>query len=417
MKVMVVGGGGREHAIVWKLNNSGHEVFCAPGNPGIADIAECIEISEMEFDDLANFAESNQIDLTFVGPEAPLTAGIVDFFEERGLNIFGPNRFSAQLEGSKIYAKQVMERFDVPTAEYKEFDDFEQAVSYVKKQGVPIVIKADGLAAGKGVTVAETLDDAIAALKASMVDKIFGEGGNKVVVEECLLGQEMTVLAFVDGATVLPMVPSQDHKPIFDGDLGPNTGGMGAYTPVPHLEHWLPDVEKQVLQPVAEGLAKEGTPFRGILYAGLMITKSGLKVIEFNVRFGDPETQVLLPCLKNDLAEIFMAATKGRLHEQVLAWNEGASVCVVAAAPGYPGPPIKGIPIKLPENYSVETQIFQAGTIVLNGQLVSNGGRVLAVSAQGADISDAREKAYGLMKDVNFKDKFCRTDIGVKALK
>ncbi|MBT3215017.1 MAG: phosphoribosylamine--glycine ligase, partial [Deltaproteobacteria bacterium] len=375
MKILVIGGGGREHALVWKLKNgdSSREIFCAPGNPGIAEIAECVPLQVKQINELADFAEANKIDLSVVGPEDPLTDGIVDLFEKRNLPVFGPNRQSARLEGSKAYAKKVMERFNVPTAAYRELDDFEEALGYVKQQGVPIVIKADGLAAGKGVTVAETLAEAETALRSIMVQKVFGESGTKVVIEECLRGEEMTVLAFVDGKTVLPMVPSQDHKPVFDGDRGPNTGGMGAYSPVPQLEKWLPEINERVLRPVAEGLAEEGTPFSGILYAGLMITKDGPKVIEFNVRFGDPEAQVILPRLENDLAEIFLAVTEKRLHEVKLRWQSGASVCVIAAAPGYPGPPTKGLPITLPEVHPAGTQIFHAGTAIQNEQLVTNG--------------------------------------------
>ena len=418
MKILVIGGGGREHALVWKLKEGEgeHKIFCAPGNPGIAEIAECVPLQARQIQELANFAEENKIDLTVVGPEDPLTDGIVDLFEKRGLLIFGPNQLSARLEGSKAYAKKVMERFNVPTAEYSEFDDFEKALAYVKTQGVPIVIKADGLAAGKGVTVAETIEEAEAALRTIMVQKVFGESGAKVVVEECLRGEEMTVLAFVDGKTVLPMIPSQDHKPVFDGDRGPNTGGMGAYSPVPQLEKWLPEINERVLRPVAEGLAAEGTPFSGILYAGLMITENGPKVIEFNVRFGDPEAQVVLPRLENELAEIFLAVAENRLHQIKLRWKAGASVCVIAAAPGYPGPPTKGLPIKLPQDCPEKTQIFHAGTTIQNEKLVTNGGRVIGVSAQGADISEARERAYSLLKEVSFKGKHFRRDIAAKAL-
>ena len=418
MKILVIGGGGREHALVWKLKNgdAAREIFCAPGNPGIAEIAECVPLQVKQIIELADFAEDNKIDLSVVGPEDPLTDGIVDLFEKRNLPVFGPNRQSALLEGSKAYAKKVMERFNVPTAEYCEFDDFEKALAYVKTQGVPIVIKADGLAAGKGVTVAETLAEAETALRSIMVQKVFGESGTKVVIEECLRGEEMTVLAFVDGKTVLPMVPSQDHKPVFDGDRGPNTGGMGAYSPVPQLEKWLPEINERVLRPVAEGLAEEGTPFSGILYVGLMITKDGPKVIEFNVRFGDPEAQVILPRLENDLAEIFLAVTEKRLHEVKLRWQSGASVCVIAAAPGYPGPPTKGLPITLPEVHPAGTQIFHAGTAIQNEQLVTNGGRVFGISAQGADIAEAREQAYSLLEKVQFQGKHFRRDIAAKAL-
>ena len=418
MKILVIGGGGREHALVWKLKNgdAAREIFCAPGNPGIAEIAECVPLQVKQMEELADFAAANKIDLSVVGPEDPLTDGIVDLFEKRNLPVFGPNRQSARLEGSKAYAKKVMERFNVPTAAYRELDDFEEALDYVKQQGVPIVIKADGLAAGKGVTVAETLAEAETALRSIMVQKVFGESGTKVVIEECLRGEEMTVLAFVDGKTVLPMLPSQDHKPVFDGDRGPNTGGMGAYSPVPQLEKWLPEINERVLRPVAEGLAEEGTPFSGILYAGLMITENGPKVIEFNVRFGDPEAQVILPRLENDLAEIFLAVTEKRLHEVKLRWQSGASVCVIAAAPGYPGPPTKGLPITLPEVHPAGTQIFHAGTAIQNEQLVTNGGRVFGISAQGTDIAEAREHAYSLLEKVQFQGKHFRRDIAAKAL-
>ncbi len=418
MKILVIGGGGREHALVWKLKNGNgaRKIFCAPGNPGIAEIAECVPLQVKQIEELADFAEANKIDITVVGPEDPLNDGIVDLFEKRNLPVFGPNQHSARLEGSKAYAKKVMDRFNVPTAAYREINDFEEALDYVKKQGVPIVIKADGLAAGKGVTVAETLEEAEAALKSIMVQKVFGESGTKVVIEECLRGEEMTVLAFVDGRTVLPMVPSQDHKPVFDGDRGPNTGGMGAYSPVPHLEKWLPEINERVLRPVAEGLAEEGTPFSGILYAGLMITENGPKVIEFNVRFGDPEAQVILPRLENDLAEIFLAVTEKRLHEVKLSWQSGASVCVIAAAPGYPGPPTKGLPITLPEVHPAGTQIFHAGTAIQNEQLVTNGGRVFGIGAQGADIAEARKQAYSLLEKVQFHGKHFRRDIAAKAL-
>ena len=418
MRILVIGGGGREHALVWKFksDNTKHKIFCAPGNPGIKALAECVTIQANKIQELADFAETNRIDLTVVGPEDPLSLGIVDVFEKRNLSIFGPNLESARLEGSKAYAKKVMERFNVPTASYLEHDDYQQALNYVNEIGTPIVIKADGLAAGKGVTVAETIEQAEAALKAAMLDKVFGDSGTKVVIEECLFGEEMTVLAFVDGETVLPMVPSQDHKPVFDDDRGPNTGGMGAYSPVPHLEKWLPEIERRILRPVAQGLAAEGKPYSGILYAGLMLTGNGPIVIEFNVRFGDPEAQVILPRLENDLAEVMLAVVEKRLHEIDLSWKPGASVCVIAAAPGYPGPPTKGLPITLPQSFTGNTQIFHAGTALSNEQLVTNGGRVFGVTAQGADIAEARKHSYGLMEEISFEGKHFRTDIAAKAL-
>jgi phosphoribosylamine--glycine ligase len=342
--------------------------------------------------------------------------GIVDEFKRRGLKVYGPDRQSALLEGSKAHAKAVMERHGIPTAKFQEFTHFGEALEYIREKGAPLVIKADGLAAGKGVTVADTLEEAEAALDDSLRQSVFGEAGQKVVVEEFLQGEEMTVLAFVDGETVLPLVPSQDHKPIFDGDRGPNTGGMGAYSPVPHLEQWLPEIHRQILKPLANGLVAEGHPFRGLLYTGLMLDESGPKVVEFNVRFGDPEAQVVLPLLENDLLEILLASCDGRLAEMELKWKAQASVCVIAAAPGYPGPPTKGLAIELPENSEIGTQIFQAGTRLQEETLVTSGGRVLGVTAQAEDIEQARNRAYKLMKEIKFKGKQYRTDIGAKAL-
>lgn len=418
MKILVVGGGGREHTLVWKLNQSpiAEKIFCAPGNPGIADLAECVPLKVNQLEELANFAESQQIGLTVVGPEEPLVLGIVDEFKRRGLKVYGPDRQSALLEGSKAHAKAVMERHGIPTAKFQEFTHFGEALEYIREKGAPLVIKADGLAAGKGVTVADTLEEAEAALDDSLRQSVFGEAGQKVVVEEFLQGEEMTVLAFVDGETVLPLVPSQDHKPIFDGDRGPNTGGMGAYSPVPHLEQWLPEIHRQILKPLANGLVAEGHPFRGLLYTGLMLDESGPKVVEFNVRFGDPEAQVVLPLLENDLLEILLASCDGRLAEMELKWKAQASVCVIAAAPGYPGPPTKGLAIELPENLEIGTQIFQAGTRLQEETLVTSGGRVLGVTAQAEDIEQARNRAYKLMKEIKFKGKQYRTDIGAKAL-
>jgi len=418
MKILVVGGGGREHTLVWKLNQSpiAEKIFCAPGNPGIADLAECVPLKVNQLEELANFAESQQIGLTVVGPEEPLVLGIVDEFKRRGLKVYGPDRQSALLEGSKAHAKAVMERHGIPTAKFQEFTHFGEALEYIREKGAPLVIKADGLAACKGVTVADTLEEAEAALDDSLRQSVFGEAGQKVVVEEFLQGEEMTVLAFVDGETVLPLVPSQDHKPIFDGDRGPNTGGMGAYSPVPHLEQWLPEIHRQILKPLANGLVAEGHPFRGLLYTGLMLDESGPKVVEFNVRFGDPEAQVVLPLLENDLLEILLASCDGRLAEMELKWKAQASVCVIAAAPGYPGPPTKGLAIELPENSEIGTQIFQAGTRLQEETLVTSGGRVLGVTAQAEDIEQARNRAYKLMKEIKFKGKQYRTDIGAKAL-
>jgi len=418
MRILVIGGGGREHALVWKLKQSSHatQLFCAPGNPGIAELAECVPIAANAIAELMEFATSQQIDLTVVGPEDPLTQGIVEQFRERGLRIFGPNQAAAQLEGSKAFAKSLMAKCGIPTAGYAEFDDYEKALQYVRKQGVPIVIKADGLAAGKGVTVAQSLDEAEGALTAAMQHKVFGAAGTRVIVEEFMIGEEMTVLAFSDGHIVKPMIPSQDHKPIFDGDRGPNTGGMGAYAPVPHLQRYLPEIQSRILEPMVAALQDEGIVYQGVLYAGLMITTEGPKVVEFNVRFGDPEAQVVLPLLQTDLIEIIDAILDQRLDALDLQWSQNASLCVVAAAEGYPGPPVKGTPIGLPETPGDSLQIFHAGTAEYDGQLVANGGRVLGITAWADDLSDAREQAYACLEQVRFPGMHFRQDIGLKAL-
>ena len=414
----MIGGGGREHALVWKLKQSSHatQLFCAPGNPGIAELAECVPIAANAIAELADFAESQHIALTVVGPEDPLTQGIVEQFWERGLRIFGPNQAAAQLEGSKAFAKSLMAKCGIPTAGYAEFDDYEKALQYVRKQGVPIVIKADGLAAGKGVTVAQSLDEAEGALTAAMQHKVFGAAGTRVIVEEFMIGEEMTVLAFSDGHTVKPMIPSQDHKPVFDGDRGPNTGGMGAYAPVPHLQRYLPEIQSRILEPMVAALQDEGIVYQGVLYAGLMITTEGPKVVEFNVRFGDPEAQAVLPLLQTDLIEIIDALLDQRLDTLDLQWSQNASLCVVAAAEGYPGPPVKGTPIGLPETPGDSLQIFHAGTAEYDGQLVANGGRVLGITAWADDLSDAREQAYACLEQVRFPGMHFRQDIGLKAL-
>ena len=414
----MIGGGGREHALVWKLKQSSHatQLFCAPGNPGIAELAECVPIAANAIAELADFAESQHIALTVVGPEDPLTQGIVEQFWERGLRIFGPNQAAAQLEGSKAFAKSLMAKCGIPTAGYAEFDDYEKALQYVRKQGVPIVIKADGLAAGKGVTVAQSLGEAEGALTAAMQHKVFGAAGTRVIVEEFMIGEEMTVLAFSDGHTVKPMIPSQDHKPVFDGDRGPNTGGMGAYAPVPHLQRYLPEIQSRILEPMVAALQDEGIVYQGVLYAGLMITTEGPKVVEFNVRFGDPEAQAVLPLLQTDLIEIIDAILDQRLDALDLQWSQNASLCVVAAAEGYPGPPVKGTPIGLPETPGDSLQIFHAGTAEYDGQLVANGGRVLGITAWADDLSDAREQAYACLEQVRFPGMHFRQDIGLKAL-
>jgi phosphoribosylamine--glycine ligase len=420
MKVLVVGGGGREHALVWKLAQSPKvsRVYCAPGNVGIAQLAECVSIGVNDFAALADFVKREGIALTVVGPEDPLLNGIVDYFEEQGLAIFGPKKEAALLEGSKTFAKDIMQKYNIPTGAYRSFTEYEAALAYVREQGAPIVIKADGLAAGKGVTVAFTLEEAEQALQAMMVDDVFAGAGSRVVIEEYLAGEEMTLLSFVDGETVIPMVPSQDHKPVFDGDKGPNTGGMGTYSPVPHMDE---SIVKQAIEtiviPTAKAMVAEGRPFRGILYAGLMITDKGPKVIEYNARFGDPETQVVLPRLASDLVDIFLAAVEGRLHECEVQWKKDAALCVIMASEGYPGTYPKGKEITgLPAN-TEELIVFHAGTAEKEGRIVTNGGRVLGVTALGADLYQAQQKAYEAVRSILFEGAHYRTDIGAKALR
>ncbi|WP_199617539.1 phosphoribosylamine--glycine ligase [Paenibacillus alkalitolerans] len=419
MQVLVIGRGGREHAIVWKLKQSPKvtKLYCAPGNAGIAAQAECVPINEHSFDELVAFAKEKHIDLVVVGPEDPLFAGAADAFEAEDIAVFGPRKDAAIIEGSKAFTKDLMKKYNIPTAAYETFDNFEEALAYVRKQGAPIVIKADGLAAGKGVTVAATLEEAEDALRTIMLDKAFGEAGDKVVVEEFLQGQEMSILSFVDGTTVKPMPAAQDHKQIFDNDEGPNTGGMGTYSPVPHIPQSVYDEAiRTIVKPTAEAMVKEGRPFRGVLFAGLMITPAGPKTIEFNCRFGDPETQVVLSRLESDLSELFLATVEGRLNEVEPKWSDESAVCVVLAAGGYPGPYNKGDVIEGLDLAS-ESVVFHAGTAHdKEGRIVTNGGRLLGVTATGATIDEARRKAYADVDRIRYEGKQYRTDIGKKAL-
>lgn len=419
MRILVIGRGGREHTIIWALKKSPSvkEVYCAPGNAGIAQIAECVAIDEHSFDELGQFAMDHAIDLVVVGPEDPLFAGAVDFFEAKGIPVFGPRKNAAIIEGSKVFTKDLMKKYDIPTAAYESFDEYAAARDYLHKQGVPIVIKADGLAAGKGVTVAMTMEQAEQALKEIMVDKVFGEAGAQVVIEEFLQGQEMSILAFVDGQVVRPMVPAQDHKPVFDQDQGPNTGGMGTYSPVPHIPQSIVDEAiRTILQPTADAMVSEGRPFRGVLYAGLMITEKGPKTIEFNCRFGDPETQVVLPRLDTDLVDIFFATINGRLKDMDICWKEESAVCIVLASGGYPGPYKKGIAIHGLDQVEGSV-VFHAGTASADGDVVTNGGRVLGVTAIGKDLEEARRIAYADVQRIEFEGKHYRTDIAEKAMK
>ncbi len=421
MKVLVIGGGGREHALAWKIAHSPlvTKLYCAPGNPGIAKHAECVNTPAANLDALLSFALLMKIDLTVVGPEDPLSRGIVDLFESKGLKTFGPSKAAAQLEASKAFAKRIMDKYAIPTARHATFTDADAAIAYVREQGAPIVIKADGLAAGKGVTVARTVDEAIDAIRAMMSEKVFGDAGSRVVVEECLIGEEASILAFCDGRTVVPMIPSQDHKAVNDGDTGPNTGGMGAYAPAPVVpKDTLPEIVRAVLQPCVDGMANEGAPYRGVLYAGLMITDQGPKVIEFNCRFGDPETQVVLPLLSSDIVPIMLACCDGTLDRAQIEWSTDSCVSVVMASGGYPGAFEKGLSITgidaAEKNEAVK--VFHAGTKQSGGEVVTNGGRVLNITAIGPDIRGAIVSAYGAVSHIHFKSAHYRTDIGKKAL-
>jgi phosphoribosylamine--glycine ligase len=422
MKILVVGNGGREHVLVWKLARSPlvTDVFCAPGNAGTALDGQNLDINANDVARLIKFSKTEKIDLTVIGPEAPLAAGMVDAFEDAGLLVFGPTREAAELEGSKAFAKDLMRLANVPTADYAVFDDATAAAAHVEERSErPLVIKADGLAAGKGVVVCPTRQEAVAAIRHIMVDQPFGEAGKRIVVEECLAGQEASILAIVDGSTIVPLEPAQDHKAAYDDDKGPNTGGMGAYSPTPLITpELLDEIIEKVLVPTVHTMKREGRPFRGILYAGLMITSQGPKVLEFNVRFGDPEAQPVLMRLKTDLAEILLAAAEGKLKKlATLEWDPRPSVCVVMAAEGYPGPYQKGHPIRgLEEAAKIsDVKVFHAGTAQMGDQVVTDGGRVLGVTALGNTIADAKLRAYQAVKCIRWEGAWCRKDISDKA--
>lgn len=419
MRVLVIGSGGREHALVWKISQSPKvdKIYCAPGNAGIGQLAECVAIKADDLDGLLDFALQNQIDLTVVGPEVPLTMGIADKFQEKGLKIFGPSGKAAEIEGSKTFAKDLMARYGIPTAKYGAFTDATEAKAFLNQVGLPCVVKADGLAAGKGVLICETKAEAEAAVDDILVDNKFGSAGSRVVVEEFLTGQEVSMLAFTDGKTVVPMVSSQDHKRIWDGDKGLNTGGMGAYSPAPvYTDDVHAIVVPQVLEATVAAMNAEGRPFAGILYAGLMLTADGPKVLEFNARFGDPETQAVLPRLKSDLVDIFLAIIDGRLDEMQIEWYDEAAVCVVIASGGYPESSDKGRVITgLDEAAATGAIVFHAGTKETDGNIVTNGGRVLGISALGKDIAEAIANAYKGVEKIKFENMQYRTDIGKKA--
>lgn len=422
MQVLVIGGGGREHTLVWKLaqSKSVTKIYAAPGNPGMKGLAECVDLDIADLDGLADWAEKHAIDLTVVGPEAPLVAGIVDVFKARGLTIFGPSAKAAEIEGSKIFSKELMEKYGVPTAFFKVCDNLADARAFVEEKGAPIVIKADGLAAGKGVVVAMTKDEALDALDDMMGHHKFGSAGNRVVIEEFMEGEEASLLAFTDGKTIVPMLAAQDHKRVNDGDQGPNTGGMGAYCPAPVMTAALKEkTVKEVLRPIVDALAKEGRPYSGCLYAGLMIKGDSVKVVEFNARFGDPETQVVLPLLQSDLAEIMMACAKGTLRPEMVEWSDKAAVCVVMASGGYPGSYKKGLPITgLKAAGAMEdVVVFHAGTREEDGKILTNGGRVLGVTAVADDIPSAQQKAYDAVDKIHFEGAHFRQDIAWRALR
>jgi phosphoribosylamine--glycine ligase len=422
MKVLVVGGGGREHAIVWKLSQSSHveKIFCAPGNAGIASLAECIDTKPTDFDALLDFVKHEWVDLTVVGPEEPLARGIADAFEREGRRILAPSAKAAQLESSKAFCKDFMRRWGIPTAEYRTFSSYTQAEDYVRMKGSPIVVKADGLAAGKGVIVCKTQDEAREALALIMKEKSFGPAGEKVVVEACLEGEEASFMAFVDGKTVLPMVSSQDHKRVFDGDEGLNTGGMGAYSPAPVV---TPEMEEKIMRrvmlPTLKGLRRDGIKYRGVLYAGLMIKDGEPQVLEFNCRMGDPETQPILQRLDTDFADVCMAITDERLADMDLRWKPQASVCVVMASGGYPGSYEKGKPIRGLEEAAKlpDTVVFHAGTAFEGDQVVTAGGRVLGVTALGRDIREAKQRAYEAVGKISFEGAHYRHDIADRAIR
>ena len=420
MNVLVIGSGGREHALVWKISQSPliDKIFCAPGNAGIQDLAKNIDISSSDIPGLISFVKKNRVTLTVVGPELPLSDGIVDRFEQERLLIFGPCAKATMLEGSKKFAKNFMARKGVPTAKYEIFDNFSKACNYIESQKIPIVVKADGLAAGKGAIVCNTLKEAHIALEEMMVKLVFGEAGKQVVIEEFLSGQEISVLAFTDGNNIVSLIPAQDHKPVYDNNLGPNTGGMGSYAPVPFVEKKLQDqVREQILVPVVKGLADEGITYKGILYAGLMITEDGPKVIEFNARFGDPETQAILPLLDFDLLEILAAVAEESLPDRALKIKNKFTTCVVMSSGGYPGSYEKNKKIEgLNGDFGENVMVFHAGTKIRDGHIMTNGGRVLGITAWCGELKESIDLAYSVVKQIHFDGAYFRNDIGEKGL-
>ena len=417
MKVLIVGSGGREHALAWKVAQSPRvdKIYCAPGNAGIAEYAECVPITAMEFDKLAAFAKEQAVDLTIVGMDDPLVGGIVDVFEAQGLRVFGPRKNAAILEGSKAFSKDLMKKYQIPTAAYETFDSAEAALAYLETADFPIVLKADGLALGKGVLICQNLDEAKEGVKEIMTDKKFGSAGNRLVVEEFMTGREVSVLSFVDGKTIKTMTSAQDHKRAGDGDTGLNTGGMGTFSPSPFYTDEVDDFcKKYIYQATVDAMAKEGREFKGIIFFGLMLTEKGPRVLEYNARFGDPEAQVVLPRMKNDLVDVCEACIDGKLDEIDLQFEDNAAVCVVLASEGYPVKYEKGLPIRGLENFKDKEgyYVFHAGTKFDGDTIVTNGGRVLGVTAKGENLKAARANAYEAVKWIDFDNKYYRHDIG-----
>lgn len=422
MNILVIGSGGREHALVWKVAKSRKvkKIFCAPGNPGIAQLAECVNIKADDIKGLREFAIKEKINLTVVGPETPLTLGIVDSFEDKGLKVFGPCKKAAELEGSKVFAKNLMQKYGIPTAAYKVFKDPKEAKEYIKEHSFPLVVKADGLAAGKGVIICKTKEDAIDAIKLIMEKKEFGGAGDRIIIEEFLKGEEASFLAITDGKTVLPLPPCQDHKAVFDGDKGPNTGGMGAYSPAPVISAKLKkEIMGSIMIPTVKAMEKEGRSYKGVLYAGIMITDDGPKVLEYNCRFGDPETQPIMMKLRNDLVDVLLTAVEGKLSKIKLNCENKVALCVVMTSKGYPGDYEKGKEIKGIEEASKlkDVVVFHAGTAINGEKLVTAGGRVLGVTAMGVGIKRAINKAYEAVSRIKWDGAHYRKDIGAKAIK
>ena len=417
MKILIVGSGGREHAIAWAAARSpkAEKIYCAPGNAGIAEYAECVDIGAMEFDKLAAFAKEKEIDLTIIGMDDPLVGGIVDVFEAEGLRVFGPRKNAAIIEGSKAFSKDLMKKYQIPTAAYETFTDPEEALTYLETAKMPIVLKADGLALGKGVLICKDLEEAKAGVKTLMLDKQFGDAGNEIVIEEFMTGREVSVLAFCDGKTIKCMTSAQDHKRAKDGDQGLNTGGMGTFSPSPfYTKEVEAFCEEHIYQPTMDAMAAEGRPFTGILFTGLMLTEDGPKVLEYNARFGDPEAQVVLPRMKNDMIEVMEACVDGKLDEIELEFEDNAAVCVVLASDGYPESYEKGFEIRGLETFKEKDDyyVFHAGTKFDGDKIVTNGGRVLGVVAKGDDLKAARANAYAATEWIDFDNKYKRNDIG-----